>query len=408
MKVLLINGSPKGKASNSLKLANSFIEGLRAETEKNEEVVVDEVHVASSNIGACKGCFACWKVTPGVCCIKDDMKEVIEKQRNADVIVWSFPLYYYNVPGILKNLIDRQLPMSLPFMSDRSDGYGSGAHQARYDMSGKRHVLVSTCGFYSAEGNYDSVRQMFNHFVGKDNYITIFCGQGELFRVKELSARTGEFLGYVRKAGEEFATGDISAETNEKLHTLIYSKDIFEKMADASWGVSRDGESDKKIENGMSGTKNNENNMSGTKNNENNMSGTNNNTNNNTNNMNGANNDMNNTNETNNKMNNMDEIFTRQMAAMYDKNTWEGTDRVLEMHYKDIDKTYQILLGKDGSEVFTDGHLTATTRIDTTFDVWVKISRGELNGAEALGKGMYSISGDFSVMMNWGKIFGAH
>ena len=36
MKILLINGSPKGKASNSLRLANSFIEGVKAEAEKKE------------------------------------------------------------------------------------------------------------------------------------------------------------------------------------------------------------------------------------------------------------------------------------------------------------------------------------------------------------------------------------
>ena len=104
MKILLINGSPKGKRSNSLRLSNSFIEGYREEVEKNgEEVTVDEIEVASLNIAACKGCFACWQKTPGVCAIKDDMPMVIEKELEADVIVWSFPLYYFNVPGCLKN-----------------------------------------------------------------------------------------------------------------------------------------------------------------------------------------------------------------------------------------------------------------------------------------------------------------
>ena len=68
---------------------------------------------------------------------------------------------------MLKNLIDRQLPMSLPFMSSRQDGYGSGSHDARYDMEGKKHVLISTCGFYSANENYDSVLRMFDHFLGR-------------------------------------------------------------------------------------------------------------------------------------------------------------------------------------------------------------------------------------------------
>lgn len=351
MKILLINGSPKGKRSNSLKLAYSFIEGFKNGcTDDEESISIDELHVASMNIAACEGCFACWQKTPGICCIKDDMQKVIGKLIDADLILWSFPLYYFNVPGILKNLIDRQLPMSLPFMSSKQNGYGSGSHDSRYDMGGKRHVLISTCGFYSAVGNYDSVLRMFDHFLGKGNYTTIFCGQGELFRVKELSARTDEYLSTVKCAGSEYAmTGTISEETDAILHTLLYSRDVFEKMADASWGISKaTGEEEPD-----------------------------------------------------------DLVFTRQMAALYNKDAYDGKDRVLEIHFTDLDHTYQIQLSKTGSEVFTDGRLSPTTRIDTPFTVWSAISRGEIGGAEALGKQMYTVSGDFSLMIDWDKIFGS-
>ena len=351
MNILLMNGSPKGKGSNSLKLAYSFLEGLKDGcARKGEDLSIEELHVASMKIGACKGCFACWKKTPGICCIKDDMQTVIEKQLKADLILWSFPLYYFNVPGILKNLIDRQLPMSLPFMSAKQNGCGSGSHDARYDMEGKRHVLISTCGFYSADGNYDSVLRMFDHFLGKGNYTTIFCGQGELFRVKELSARTDEYLAAVKCAGSEYAmTGEISEKTDEILHTLLYPRDVFEKMADASWGISK-----------TTGEKEPD-----------------------------------------------DLAFTRQMAALYNKDAYDGKERVLEMHFTDLDHTYQIRLGKDGSEVVTDGSLSYTTRIDTPFTVWSAISRGEIGGAEALGKQMYTVSGDFSLMIDWDKFFGS-
>ena len=350
MNVLLINGSPKGKNSNSLKLAYSFIEGLKSEYANNgKEISIEELHVASMNIDACKGCFTCWKKTPGICCIKDDMQTVIGNQLKADIILWSFPLYYFNVPGILKNLIDRQLPMSLPFMSSREDGYGSGSHDSRYNMEGKRHVLISTCGFYSAEENYDSVLRMFDHFLGKGNYETVFCGQGELFRVKELSARTEEYLDAVKVAGAEYAeTGMISAKTDAVLRTLLYPREVFEKMADASWGINR-----------TTGEKEPE-----------------------------------------------DLVFTRQMAALYNKNAYDGKERVLEMHFTDLNHTYQIRLGKEGSEVVADGSLTSTTRINTPFAVWLAISRGEIGGAEALGKQMYTVSGDFSLMIDWDKFFG--
>lgn len=80
MNILLINGSPKGKRSNSLRLANSFIEGFKeGYNSKNEAVSIDEMHVASMNVGACKGCFACWQKTPGVCCINEICRLLLEK-----------------------------------------------------------------------------------------------------------------------------------------------------------------------------------------------------------------------------------------------------------------------------------------------------------------------------------------
>ena len=350
MKILLINGSPKGAKSNSLRLAHSFVEGIREqESERERAVEVEELHLSTLRIAPCKGCFACWKQTPGTCCMEDDMQTVIEGLLSANLVIWSFPLYYYSVPGSLKTLIDRQLPMSLPFMCESRDGNGSGGHPSRYDRSRTKHVLISTCGFYSAEGNYDSVTRMFDHVLGQGKYTSIFCGQGELFRVKELSARTDAYLAAVREAGREYAAGAIREETETKLKALLYPREVFEKMADASWGISKD-----------SGEKEDE-----------------------------------------------SLIFTRQMAALYNKSSYDGRDKVLEICYTDLGRTYQIKLGKDGAEVLTDESLSATTRIDTPFSVWSSISRGELRGDEALAKHLYTVSGDFSLMMNWDRYFGA-
>ncbi|MGN0140620.1 MAG: flavodoxin family protein [Roseburia sp.] len=242
MKILVINGSPKGKGSNSYRLTTAFLEGMKlgcTENDAREEVQVEEIQVNRLDIKPCLGCFSCWNKTPGKCCIQDDMAGVLEKLLWADVTVWSFPLYYYTVPGGLKNLIDRQLPMALPFMVEREDGMGNGSHPSRYDMSGKRTVVISTCGFYTAEGNYDGVCSLFDHMCGKDRYTTVFCGQGELFRVPELSQRTNEYLEYVKTAGREYVGGGVSGKTRENLNQLLYPKEIFERMADASWGIEK-------------------------------------------------------------------------------------------------------------------------------------------------------------------------
>lgn len=350
MKILVINGSPKGKRSNSYQLTQAFLEGLRRETaERKERCEIEEIQVNRLDIKPCLGCFSCWNKTPGKCCISDDMQKVIEKLLWADVTVWSFPLYYFNVPGSLKNLIDRQLPMNLPFMAEREDGLGNGSHPSRYDMSGKRTVVISTCGFYTAEGNYDGVRSLFDHMCGKDNYTAVFCGQGELFRVPELSKRTDEYLEYVKEAGQEYAvSGSVTKETEEKLEQLLYPREVFERLADASWGLEK--ESGKKETDPL--------------------------------------------------------IFTRQMAALYRKESWGGKNQVIEMYYTDVKERYQILLGKDGSEVITGNFRTPTTRIETPFTVWRSISVGEIRGDEALMKGLYKVEGDFELMMKWDDYFG--
>lgn len=351
MKILAINGSPKGNRSNTWRLTSAFLEGITAKEESSGSRApeIETLNIGSLNLKPCLGCFSCWSKTPGECCIHDDMQGVINKILWADVVVWSFPLYYFGLPGQLKTLIDRQLPMSLPFMCTETE---SGGHPSRYDMSGKSTVVISTCGFYTAQGNYDCVTSLYDRLCGKGGYTAIFCGQGELFRVKELSERTDEYLSWVKKAGQEFASGGITGETRIKLDQNLFPRDVFEAMADASWGI---GESGEKEDPSL--------------------------------------------------------VFTRQMAALYRKESWQERDVVLDMNYTDIGKVYRITLGQKGSRVEIepeDGFVGGfTTRINTPFDVWRSIASGEIAGDEALMKHLYSVEGDFDLMMHWDDYFGA-
>ena len=107
--VLIIATSPR-KKGNSTRLAEEFKKG--AENAGNKAEIV---YLSDKNISFCKGCLACQKTKR--CVIKDDANEIVDKMKHSDVIVWSTPVYYYEMSGQMKTMIDR----SNPLFSDEYD-----------------------------------------------------------------------------------------------------------------------------------------------------------------------------------------------------------------------------------------------------------------------------------------------
>lgn len=97
--VLILSGSPR-KGGNSDTLCDQFARGA-AEAGH----CVEKIRVAERNIGFCRGCYGC-KDT-GVCVIRDDMAEVLQKMIDADVLVLSSPVYFYSIDAQLKAVLDR-------------------------------------------------------------------------------------------------------------------------------------------------------------------------------------------------------------------------------------------------------------------------------------------------------------
>ena len=98
-KVIVISASLRAN-SNSASLAEKFAQG--AEEAGNK---VEIISLNGKNIAFCKGCLACQRI--GSCVIKDDAIEITEKVLNADVVAWATPIYYYEMSGQMKTLIDR-------------------------------------------------------------------------------------------------------------------------------------------------------------------------------------------------------------------------------------------------------------------------------------------------------------
>ena len=98
--VLVISSSPR-KGGNSDILCDHFIRGA---AEAGNEV--EKISLAGKKIGFCTGCYACEK---GECPQKDDVRDILEKMRAADVIVLATPVYFYTMCAQLKALIDRSV-----------------------------------------------------------------------------------------------------------------------------------------------------------------------------------------------------------------------------------------------------------------------------------------------------------
>lgn len=219
MRIFVINGSPAGEASNTLKLTRAFLEGM-GET-------AEFFNVVDANVAPCRGCYACWYSTPGECVQKDDMETVLNRLCEAELVIWSTPLYCYGMPSGMKAVADRLLPLSNP--AQYADAEGRTHHSAR-SASHARMMLISGCGFPERENNYDALIFQFRRMFG-DASPMILCVEAPLMSIPEAAPVAEPYLELVRKAGAEFAKGEISEETAEALARPMYPPELYRKTA---------------------------------------------------------------------------------------------------------------------------------------------------------------------------------
>lgn len=102
-KVLIISTSLRGGSNSEI---------LAKECERGAKEIGHEVECISlkgKNIKFCIGCLACQ--SSGSCVLKDDVAEIMAKVKAAEVIVFATPIYYYEMCGQLKTLLDRLNPL---------------------------------------------------------------------------------------------------------------------------------------------------------------------------------------------------------------------------------------------------------------------------------------------------------
>lgn len=103
--VLVICTSPRN-GGNSERLADEFIKGAEEAGNKVEKVTLHD-----KKINFCRGCLICQETKE--CAICDDANEIVEKMYSADCIVFSTPIYYFEMCGQMKTMLDRSNPLYL-------------------------------------------------------------------------------------------------------------------------------------------------------------------------------------------------------------------------------------------------------------------------------------------------------
>ena len=116
MKVIGLNGSPR-KDWNSAQMLEHALKGAAAAGAETELI-----HLIDLNATGCRSCFACKRIggkSFGRCAVQDDLHDILARILEADAVIISAPVYFGDVPGMVRNLFER---LWFPGLMYRRDG----------------------------------------------------------------------------------------------------------------------------------------------------------------------------------------------------------------------------------------------------------------------------------------------
>ncbi len=204
---------------NTAKILNPFLEGI-----KEAGASVELFYTAKLNIGPCNGDLSCWFVNPGICGQNDDMKMLLPKIKEADILIWASPVYYSAITGPLKTLMDRQLPAHV-----------MGNPKSKLQKA----VLVSTCDAWELSMFDPLLMQMkaiYDHPEGGYEFAGALLrpmaeGMKEMIKAGEMGSIEGIFES-ARKAGHQLVKeGKISEEIQKAVSRELMPRDAYYRAA---------------------------------------------------------------------------------------------------------------------------------------------------------------------------------
>lgn len=217
MKVIVFNGSPAAGRSATHVMAKAFLRGAaRAGAE------VEEIFLAEHTVCQCHGCFACWFSTPGRCVKQDDMAALLARYQQSDIVCFGTPVYTWNMTALLKNFVDRLVPLKAPRIVAEAGRFDLADAKARQ----QRFVVLANCGF-PGENNFDVLRQaMASCHPALEIYRS--CGKLLVSHQPQARARVDAWLPAVERAGWELVRdGAVTPATVDALAAPLMSDEEY-------------------------------------------------------------------------------------------------------------------------------------------------------------------------------------
>lgn len=220
MKVTVFNGSPAAENSATNVIVSAFLKGAESAGASTENVFLAHHHIEQ-----CQGCFACWFRTPGACVLHDDMQPLLRLYSESDIVVFATPIYTWNMTALLKNFVDRLVPLKCPQLVQQNGHFDLADAQQRT----QKFVVISNCGF-PGDRNFEVLRAS---VACCEPSLEIYRNCGKLLKTRQPVAqdKVAQWLDVVQTAGREMVSqGRVSDETAQGLQMPLLSVPEYAKF----------------------------------------------------------------------------------------------------------------------------------------------------------------------------------
>jgi len=253
MKIVAITASYRGDKGFTQFLVNKIASGVTG-----EGALFDSIVLSKHRINHCIGCQVCHTEKSYLKCIyedQDDVNEIFNKMREADIILFATPVYLFSMSGLLKIFLDR-IHSTGDSNKLRMSKSGLFFHDIDHELCSRPFVLLVCCDNLEDEtpGNVISYFRTYSKFMDAPMVGTLvrktgkLIGHGKSPEKEKQYPKIYDVYDAFHQAGKELATiGRISSTTQKRANQQIIDVPLLALLMKFRWFKRRGLEKAKKM-----------------------------------------------------------------------------------------------------------------------------------------------------------------